>query len=282
MPLFLLALLPLFGADACTAPIAGHRATELGHGLVGQTSDCATCDSRVTYVPPKKWITGMRPVVRQNLAYPRYVGWDSAPMYWPVVQSNSTLVRTNLQLLGEKSADRSTLDPNGGGVVAQPAEDSTLVQQPSLLLGHVPADPTQTTYGFYEGYIGLINDAGLAMGESTCGAKLLSSPAKGALLSIYTLNLLAMERCATARCAITTMASLAEKYGFFGEDAGMAGGGETLNILDTEETWVFHVLSDGEKGAVWAAQKLPSTHFTVVANNFIIGEVDCADEENFM
>ena len=91
-----------------------------------------------------------------------------------------------------------------------------------------------------------------------------------------------MERCATAVCAIKTMGELAEKYGFFGEEAGVSAAGESLNIVDkTGDAWVFHILSDGHKGAVWVAQKVPENHFTVVANNFIISKVDC-DGEKFM
>jgi hypothetical protein len=53
------------------------------------------------------------------------------------------------------------------------------------------------------------------------------------------------------------------KYGFFGPDGGA---GETLMVGDTEEAFVFHMLSDPTgKSAIWVSP-LSSPHFTLTAN----------------
>lgn len=50
--------------------------------------------------------------------------------------------------------------------------------------------------------------------------------------------------------------------------------GEALTVTDSNEAWVFHILSDDTTtSAVWAAQRVPDDHVTVVANQFIINEV---------
>lgn len=52
---------------------------------------------------------------------------------------------------------------------------------------------------------------------------------------------------------------------------------------DTEEVWVFHIVADDtHESAVWAAQRLPDDHITVIANQFIIQEIDLSDPDNFM
>merc|ERR1719310_1132213 len=64
------------------------------------------------------------------------------------------------------------------------------------------------------------------------------------------------------------MGAAAETYGFYGEDPGEPGAGEHLAVADG--------------GATWVAQRVPDNHVAVAANNFIIKNVNCKDEENFM
>ena len=47
--------------------------------------------------------------------------------------------------------------------------------------------------------------------------------------------------------------------------------------------YVFHVLpeSSTKGGAIWAAQRVPRDHVIVVANAFVIGEIDPSDGANF-
>lgn len=59
----------------------------------------------------------------------------------------------------------------------------------------------------------------------------------------------ALERCATARCAIDLMGSLAEEHGFY-EPTGE--GGEALTIIDPYEAWVFSIVCWGVRSALLA------------------------------
>ena len=77
------------------------------------------------------------------------------------------------------------------------------------------------TNALFDGNYGLINEHGLALGESTCSGHLTSSSIKQGgknYLSVRDLMNIVLERCSTARCAILTMGSLAEKWGFYSEE----------------------------------------------------------------
>jgi dipeptidase len=114
-----------------------------------------------------------------------------------------------------------------------------------------------------------MNEHQLAMGESTCAARFWAAPPSAggnARMEVREMSKIALERCKTARCAISLMGELGEKYGMYaadwsGGDASLGEAGEALTVIDTEEAWVFHVLSDDKgTGAVWAAQRVPDNH----------------------
>jgi dipeptidase len=77
------------------------------------------------------------------------------------------------------------------------------------------------------------------------------------------------------------MGQLAEDYGFYG--AGQfEGTAESLAVTDPNEAWLFHILPDPSgKSAIWVAQRIPDDAFAVLANMFVIREIDPLDE-NFM
>ena len=85
-------------------------------------------------------------------------------------------------------------------------------------------------------------------------------------MEVKELSKIALERCKTARCAIALMGDLAETYGYYtadwtGGDMSKGEGGEALSVIDTEEAWVFHILSDDTgTSAVWVAQRVPDDH----------------------
>ena len=140
------------------------------------------------------------------------------------------------------------------------------------------------TFAYYEADYAIANEHGLAFGESTCSARTFAkSVAAGgpALLSMMELSRLAAERTASARDAVKLMGSLAERYGFLG--TAPVVGGESLLVGDAQDQWIFHILaaSNDKGGAIWAAQRIPRDHATIVANAFIIGEVD-TDSEAFL
>lgn len=230
--------------DACTSVAIGPQATAEGSAFVAHTNDCAECDPRMAYVPAKDYPEGAsRPVFHSNNDYPRYVGAERSATY-----------------------------------AAQPGQADT---KP---IGFVPQ--VRHTYAYWEAGYPLMNEHGLGFSESTCAAKLTAkSKADGgnALLCINELMRLAAERCKSAKCAISTMGAAAETYGFYGEDPGEPGAGEHLAVADGESAWVFQI-TGGLNGtsATWVAQRVPDNHVAVAANNFIIKNVNCKDEEKFM
>ena len=216
------------------------------------------CDFRLAKVPAKDHKKGaMRRITGGRAQYPRYVGDDRGDAY-----AKDKLV---------------------GGLYDW---------QDTKTLGSIPE--VEHTYGYLDGDYGIQNEHQLSMGESTCGGTtLLAHPpvfdGGKALLEMAELSRIAMERCKTARCAAKTMGDLAVRYGFYGavwkgENFTVAGeAGEALTITDTAESWMFHIIGDDTgTSAVWVAQRVPEGHVTVVANSFVIDEIDLKDEDNFM
>jgi len=151
----------------------------------------------------------------------------------------------------------------------------------SVVTGDIPQ--VAHTYALIEAGYGIMNEHQLAIGESTCAAKLWAAPVTAggkARIEVREMSQIALERCQTAKCAVSLMGEFAEKLGFYaadwsGGDASKGEGGESLTVVDKTEAWVFHVLSDDSgASAVWAAQRLEPGHVSVVANQFIIREVD--------
>lgn len=232
-------------ARACTALGVGKAASATGGTLIAHTDDAGgnPNDLRLVKVPAKDHAPGaLRAVYPDDAGYPRIVDASRAAGYAP--------------------------EPG---------------QLPSTPIGFVPE--VAHTYAYWDQDYGLMNEKQVAMAESTCGARF---GAKGrheggaALFDMYELSKIGLERCATARCAAETMGKMAEEHGFF---AGLAlgGAGEAQVVADPEEVWVFNVLPDPSgASAIWAAQRVPDDHITVVANDFTIGVVDFGDAANFM
>ncbi len=169
-----------------------------------------------------------------------------------------------------------TWPPAEGGKWAMVLKDPTGVE--------IPEAPH--TYGYHHAVFGYMNDQQLAIAESTIGnARKLSNPTPTPATNITQLTLLAMERCRTARDAITLMGSLAEEYGY-----GYHDGGEMLAVSDPKEIWVFEIMpvgplwtpKSGRPGAVWAAQRVPDDQVAVCTNESVIGEMVLGDPDSFM
>eukprot|EP00041_Stephanoeca_diplocostata_P023975 m.599455 g.599455 ORF g.599455 m.599455 type:complete len:590 (-) comp22425_c0_seq5:421-2190(-) len=151
-------------------------------------------------------------------------------------------------------------------------------------VGRIPQVPH--TFAYKEGTYGIVNEAGVGIGESTCSG-VFSAHAVGdggkALLSIDELSRVALERATTSRKAVQIMGSLAEAHGFHGESDSFEGGAETLVVNDADEVFIFHVLADPTgTSAIWAAQRVPDNHVGVVANMFTIRFIDFSDDYNFL
>ena len=126
---------------------------------------------------------------------------------------------------------------------------------------------------------GIMNEKGVSIGETTCSAKLnVASSAEGKpLFSSDSLSRVALERCATSRCAVQTMGSLCEQWGYY-------GWGETLHVADSKEGFIMHFAPRGKdgRGCVWVAKRVPDDHVSFAADSFVVGKVDLSDELNYL
>jgi len=132
------------------------------------------------------------------------------------------------------------------------------------------------TFGYLAPAYAVMNERQLAIGESTFGGREELESDKG-LIDCETLTRLMLARAKTARQAIRIGGKLIEKYGW-------CDTGEALTIADPQEVWLMEIVGPGkgEVGAVWAAQRVPDDHVSVVANASRIGEIDLAESDWFM
>ncbi|MHB8902243.1 MAG: dipeptidase [Thermoguttaceae bacterium] len=132
------------------------------------------------------------------------------------------------------------------------------------------------TYGYLAPAYAAMNQWQLAIGESTFEGREELVSKKG-LVDCDTLTRLMLERAKTAREAVRLGGALIEKYGW-------CDVGEALTVADTREVWVMEIVGVGEDqvGAVWAAQRVPDDHVSVVANAARIGQLDLDDPDFFM
>jgi len=156
------------------------------------------------------------------------------------------------------------------------------------VLGYIPQ--VEKTYAYFHTGYPQMNEHQLAIGESTLSQReeLKTDRKTGKqIMTIEQAQLFALQRCKTAREAIKLITFLVEKYGFL-PSAGPNS--EALCIADPNEAWVLEVFSvgrdwtpeSGELGAIWAAQRVPDDHVTIVPNWSIIKEIDLSKPDYFM
>ena len=156
------------------------------------------------------------------------------------------------------------------------------------VIGHIPQ--MEKTYAYFHTGYPQMNEHQLAIGESTLSQRDELKVDYGwgkQIMTIEQAQLFALQRCKTAREAIKLITSLVEKYGFL---PSCGPESEALCIADTEEAWVLEVFSvgpdwdpeNGKPGAIWAAQRVPDDHITVVPNWSIIKEIDLTKPDEFM
>ena len=245
-------VLLLSTTHACTTLICGSGATTDGSVLASHSSDGGgTLDPRLVRVPAHDFSEGsQRPVYASPENYPRYSGTDrGAPEYFP----------ENCQSTPEHCA---ALTP----------------------IGYIPQVPH--TFAYFESTYGIMNEHQVGLAESTCSAVFSTTAVNNggaALLSIDQLSHLAMERATTAREAVSLMGSLAEEFGFYGESSSFEGGAESLLVTDPNEGFIFHILPDPTgSSAIWVAQRVPDNSCAVVANMFVVREVNLTDTTTFL
>ena len=241
-------------ASACTMITIGPKATKDGSTLAIHTDDAGwgAADYRMVKVPARDHAPGaQRAVYAYAQGYPRLVATDRGAAYAP-----------------------------------RPGADNLTVP-----LGYIPE--VAHTFAYFDQDYGMINEQQLALAESTTTARTAGWALNDGghnLFGIGALSRIALERCASARCAIATMGALAVQHGFFCPDVGdksdpdYTDAGEALGIVDRHgEHWEFNILTGpGGKGAIWAAQRLPPDGVHVNANDYTIRKLNLSDTDNFM
>jgi dipeptidase len=140
--------------------------------------------------------------------------------------------------------------------------------------GEIPQVPE--TYRFLNTAYPALNEAGLAIGETTIGGRRELINNEG-MFMIEELERIALERCKTAREAIKLIGELVKQYGY-------GDFGECITIADGKEVWHFEIMGAGplEKGAVWAAVRIPDDHVGISANIPRIPEIDLKNPDRYM
>lgn len=141
-------------------------------------------------------------------------------------------------------------------------------------MGEIPQ--VSATYRYLYTAYPVMNEHQLGMGETTFGGRKELVSERG-LFYIEELQRIALERCKTAREAITLIGELIKKYGYC--DAG-----ECITIIDPQEVWQMEIMGPGkgELGGVWAAARIPDDHVGVSANICRIAEIDLNRPDYFM
>ena len=131
-------------------------------------------------------------------------------------------------------------------------------------LGEIPqAERTYTV-------VGQMNENQVSIAETTFGGrtelyetegKQIGSDALPTGIDYGSMIYIALERATSARNAIDIMTSLATIYGYCSE-------GESFSVADKNEAWILELIGKGagEKGAVWAAVRIPDDCVSAHAN----------------
>ena len=140
--------------------------------------------------------------------------------------------------------------------------------------GEVPQ--ATETFAFLNTAYPCLNEHQLAIGETTIGGRRELFNSSG-MFMIEEIERLMLERCTTARQAIKLAGELVKQYGY-------GDFGECITIADPKEVWQFEIFGTGlrEKGAIWAAVRIPDDHIGVSANIPRISELNLKDPDNYM
>ena len=125
--------------------------------------------------------------------------------------------------------------------------------------------------------VGNMNENQVSVGETTFGGrKELNSDPSG-FIDYGSLMYIALERAKTAREAIQVMADLATEFGYASE-------GENFSIGDPNEVWMMEMIGKGkgQKGAIWAAVRIPDGYISAHANQCRIGTLVFNDPKNWL
>jgi dipeptidase len=140
--------------------------------------------------------------------------------------------------------------------------------------GEIPQ--VEETYQFVNSAYPFMNEAGLAIGETTFGGRRELYNQEG-MFMIEEIERIILERCKTAREAIKLAGALIKEYGY-------GDSGECITIADAKEVWHCEFMGEGplQKGGVWAAVRIPDDHVGISANIPRISEINLKDPDHYM
>jgi len=148
-----------------------------------------------------------------------------------------------------------------------------------IIVGEMPQP--KDTYQYLHTNYSIVNENGVAMGESTCsvdrsteyGQKIraLLYENNNGLIDCYQAQHVALRYATTAREAVQIMGDLVAEYGWNATP-------ESINICDGNEVWIAEFYAND----LWCAIRIPDNAFYVCANRCRINEIDFDDPENFM
>jgi dipeptidase len=143
-----------------------------------------------------------------------------------------------------------------------------------LVKGEIPQ--VAETYAFFNTAYTAMNEAGLAIGETTIGGRRELYNPEG-MFMIEEIERIILERCSTAREAVKLAGQLIKEYGY-------GDFGECITIADAKEVWQFEVFGEGplQVGGVWAAVRIPDDHVGISANIPRISELDLKNPDRYM
>lgn len=179
--------------------------------------------------------------------------------------------RTWMQIVPAKEYKNDTVTAiYDGRMHTQSPQDSTKMYRKGII------PQVKKTYRYLDTAYPCLNEKQLAIGETTISGRDTLRNKKG-MFMIEELERIVLERCSTARQAITLMGELVKKYGY-------GDSGECLTIADKNEVWIFEIFGDGPKniGGVWAAVRIPDEHIAVSANISRIGTIDVNNKDMYM
>ena len=140
--------------------------------------------------------------------------------------------------------------------------------------GEIPQ--VEETHAFLNTAYPCMNEHQLAIGETTIRGRRELYNSSG-LFVIEELERIMLERCTNARDAIRLAGELVKEYGY-------GDRGECLTIADPKEVWHFEIFGTGlrEKGAIWAAVRIPDDQVGISANISRIGELKLDDPDHYL
>lgn len=124
--------------------------------------------------------------------------------------------------------------------------------------------------------VGQMNEHQVSITETTFGGREELWETEG-IIDYGSLIYIALERATSAREAITIMTTLVDEYGYCSE-------GESFSICDKNEAWIMEMIGKGkgQKGAVWAAVRIPDDCVAAHANQSRITRLSQYDKKSVL